>query len=112
MNRDILQEKVDACGIKFFVEDKGVGVARAYLYILRNDLHEHPFGLMEDVYVDEKLRGQGLGRDLVKRVIAEARAQDCYKLICTSRYGKEDSVHALYVRLGFADHGKEFRIDF
>jgi hypothetical protein len=44
-------------------------------------------------------------------VIAEAKRRDCYKLIATSRYARDRS-HALYARLGFTDHGKEFRMDF
>jgi len=47
----------------------------------------------------------------VKRVVAEAKRRRCYKLIATSRYAR-NRVHALYDRLGFKDHGREFRIDF
>ncbi|MBI5797819.1 GNAT family N-acetyltransferase [Candidatus Woesearchaeota archaeon] len=107
---EILSKDVTA-GVKFYIEVEGREVARAYLYTLRNDLHERPFGFMEDVFVDESLRGQGVGTSLVKRLIDEARNRDCYKLICTSRYANE-AVHDLYARLGYADHGKEFRINF
>jgi len=47
----------------------------------------------------------------VKRVVAEAKRHRCYKLIATSRHAR-NRVHALYDRLGFKDHGKEFRVDF
>lgn len=102
---------VSGVGVKLYVQREGLDVAHAYLYVLRNDLHDRPFGFMEDVFVDASHRGQGLGSSLVQRVIEEARRRDCYKLICTSRYGK-GSVHSLYAHLGFVDHGKEFRIDF
>ena len=108
---DIQQTEITASGVKFFVQDEKKEVARAYLYILTNDLHKEPFGFMEDVFVAESLRGQGVGSGLVQRVIEEARTQGCYKLICTSRYEKP-RVHDLYLSLGFRDHGKEFRIDF
>ena len=75
-----------------------------------NDLHEEPFGFLEDVFVEEKNRGQGIGSRLVGEVIAEAKRQNCYKVICTSRH-ESLSVHALYNKLGFRDYGKEFRID-
>lgn len=107
----IQYKDINATGTKFYVEQNGSEVARAYLYVLTNDLHERPFGFMEDVFVDEVLRGQSIGSDLVKRVIEEAKRRDCYKLICTSRHAKS-SVHKLYQELGFEDHGKEFRIDF
>ena len=48
---------------------------------------------------------------LVKCVVAEAKRRRCYKLIATSRHAR-NRVHALYNRLGFKDHGREFRIDF
>ncbi len=110
-----LQElEIDGHGIKIFIEkviDNEVKeVAHAYLYILNNDLHDEPFGLMEDVFVIEEFRGQGLGGQLVKKVIEVAKREGCYKLICTSRYGKE-YVHKMYHKLGFTDHGKEFRIN-
>lgn len=102
---------VEAYGIKFGIEDDGKEVARAYLYIMHNSLHQKPFGLMEDVYVDESLRGQGIGTKLVERVIEAAQEEGCYKLIATSRHSRE-KVHELYERLGFKEQGLEFRIDF
>ncbi|MDP3728632.1 MAG: GNAT family N-acetyltransferase [bacterium] len=108
---DIQRKEIDVYGIKFYIEEKDKELGRAYLYILRNDLHQRPFGFLEDVFVDGSVRGEGLGRSLVQKVIEEARSQNCYKLICTSRYAKP-KVHDLYLRLGFLDHGKEFRINF
>jgi GNAT superfamily N-acetyltransferase len=78
---------------------------------MTNGLHERPFGLLEDVFVEPDHRGGEIGTALVKRVIAEAKRRRCYKLIATSRHAR-DRVHALYARLGFTDHGKEFRMDF
>ena len=98
-------------GVKFSLIQEGIEVARAFVYILYNDLHPEPFALMEDVFVEEALRGQGLGSQLVKQVIAEAQKQGCYKLICTSRYAN-DKVHKWYEKLGFKNYGKEFRVDF
>ncbi len=98
-------------GIRLSIARDGKEAARAYLFVMWNSLHEAPFGLLEDVYVDETLRGQRLGTAIVEAVIAEAKARGCYKLIATSRYTRP-KVHELYARLGFRDHGKEFRIDF
>jgi GNAT superfamily N-acetyltransferase len=98
-------------GIKIFIEKKGKEVAHAYLYFIQNDLRPERYGFMEDVFVDESLRGRGLGTKLVKKIIKLAKENDCYKLIGTSRYERE-KVHALYERLGFKDWGKEFRIDY
>jgi len=107
----IERKEVEGRGVKFLVKDKGKEIARAYLYVLKNELHKDHFGLMEDVFVDEKYRAQGIGTMLVKEIIKEARKSSCYKLIATSRH-ERDQVHELYKKLGFKDQGKEFRIDF
>jgi len=108
---DIKKKIVNSKGIKFYVEKDNEEVARAYLYLMNNDLHDKPFSFMEDVFVDESLRGQGIGSKLVTKLIEEAKNQGCYKLICTSRNSKP-RVHSLYEKIGFKDWGKEFRIDF
>ena len=101
---------VEAQGINFSITENDREVARAYLYIMQNDLHREPFGLLEDVYVSENNRGKGLGTKLVKQVIEEAKDRGCYKLIATSRKSRS-KVHQLYNRLGFQEYGLEFRID-
>ncbi|MBR9683504.1 GNAT family N-acetyltransferase [Candidatus Woesearchaeota archaeon] len=107
---EIKQEEINASGIKFVIEKDGKQVARAHLFMMHNDLHERPFGLVEDVFVEEEYRGQGLGTQLVEAIFKVARER-CYKLICTSRHSRP-KVHALYQRLGFKNHGLEFRRDF
>ena len=102
--------RAPAHGIRITRAVKGKVVGRAFLYILWNGLHDRPFGFMEDVFVEPEHRGSNVGTALVKRVIAEAKRHGCYKLVATSRHSRE-KVHALYLKLGFKDHGKEFRID-
>ena len=108
---EIKTNTVSAKGIKFSIVENKQEIARAYLYLMHNDLHQEPFGLLEDVYVAEDNRGKGLGTQLVKQVIQAAKEQGCYKLIATSRKSRP-KVHQLYKRLGFQEHGLEFRIDF
>ena len=108
---DILLNKEDkSYRIKITAEENGGILGWAYLYIMFNDLHKEPFGFLENVFVKEENRGKGLGSKLVEAVITEAKKQNCYKIICTSRY-ESPKVHALYNKLGFKDYGKEFRID-
>ena len=109
--RDIRTKTIEAKGVKFCVVEDEQEVARAYLYIMYNDLHPEPFGFLEDVYVDELYRSQGWGTKLVERAIATAEEQGCYKLIATSRTSRS-KVHQLYQKLGFYQRGLEFRIDF
>jgi GNAT superfamily N-acetyltransferase len=100
-----------ATGIRFSIRADGREIARAFLYVMSNDLHDAPFGLLEDVFVDESQRGSGVGSALVKEVVAAARGAGCYKLIATSRTSRP-KVHELYERLGFEKHGVEFRMNF
>jgi GNAT superfamily N-acetyltransferase len=97
---------------KFSIRKEGVGeVARASLFLITNQLHHDPYGLLEDVYVEKSYRDQGYGTELIHSVIHKAKVARCYKLIATSRFERE-KVHALYERLGFLRHGLEFRMDF
>lgn len=107
----INQQQQNTEAIKFsLVDDRGNEVGRAYLYLIVNDLHQLPYGFIEDVFISEKFRGQGYGKMLINQMINEAKKRDCYKLIATSRSGR-DIVHHFYAMLGFIDYGKEFRLD-
>lgn len=108
---ELQQQPVSAHGIRISITENGTEAGRAYLYVMHNDLHDRPFGLMEDVFVDDSYRGQGIGSRLVRQIIEAAKQANCYKLIATSRLSRPQ-VHALYEKLGFAQHGVEFRLDF
>ncbi len=95
---------------KIIFEKEKKEVGRLYLYILNNDLHRRPFAFIEDVFVKEEWRGKSIGSRLVDEAIKQAKVANCYKIIMTSRYVKP-KVHSLYQRIGFNDHGKEFRMD-
>ena len=107
----VSHKAVHTSGLRFSVERDGREVAHAYLYLLSNDLEGVPFGLMDDVLVDESLRGAGIGTELVDTIIATAKAQRCYKLIAISRDGRPE-IDDLYRRRGFIERGTEYRIDF
>lgn len=107
---NINSKEISINGVKYFIEQEGREIARAYLYILNNDLHVRPFGFMEDVNVEDEFQGIGIGTGLVNRIIEEAKKRDCYKLICTSRDENTD-VHRLYETIGFRNYGVEFRMN-
>ncbi len=93
---------------EYMIDEKIIG--RAFLFIIYNDLHQKPYGFLEDVFVEEAYRGKGIGKELIKRVIEKAKEIGCYKLIATSRFERE-YVHRLYENLGFKKWGYEFRLD-
>lgn len=96
--------------IHFSVKKNGQEIARAFLYLIYNGLHSDPYGLLEDLFVDESFRGQGIGTGLVVDVIAAAKDNNCYKLLATSRSNRP-KVHTMYRKLGFEEYGKEFRMN-
>ena len=96
--------------IKFEIKEGKKTIGRAFLYIIKNDLHKAPYGLLEDLFVEEEYRSQGLGKKLLLRVIAEAKKRKLYKLIGTSRTFRT-AVHSFYEKYGFKKWGAEFRMD-
>lgn len=102
--------KKDCYAVKITVSDDGKEIGRAWLYVLHNDLHAEPFGLLEDVFVEEKYRGSGVGSKLVQEAIDEGRKIGCYKLIATVRNSKEKAC-SWYEKFGFKNYGVEFRMD-
>ena len=85
-------------------------IGRAYVYVIYNDLHEAPYGLLEDVFVNESYRGKNIGNTLLQHAISAAKECGCYKLIGTSRL-ERIAVHEWYERLGFEKYGYEFRLN-
>jgi len=107
---ELQREENNSKAIKLFLNKEGKEVGRVMVYLIYNQLHEEPYGLLEDVYVEESERGSGLGTKLALAAIEEARKAGCYKIICTSRHARE-KVHNWYKKLGFYERGLEFRID-
>jgi len=101
---------ISASGVKITLEENNQPISRGFLYLLHNDLHVKPFGLMEDIFVEETFRGKGYGEKITQALIEEAKKRGCYKLICTSRFSNERA-HHLYEKLGFKKHGNEFRME-
>ena len=108
---EIKQKEILGRGVRFSVEKEGKEVGRARLYMLHNDLNKEPFGLLEDLFVDSNSRGDGVGGELLGKVIEQAKKEKCYKLIATSRH-KRENVHEMYKKLGFESWGLEFRLNF
>jgi len=96
---------------KFEIKQGKKIIGRVYLYVIKNDLHKHSYGLLEDLFVDGAARGQGLGKTLLHAAIAEAKKRKLYKLVGTSRMTRTE-VHSFYEKEGFKKYGFEFRMDF
>ncbi len=106
----IKKSEFQSAAVKFTAEENGRVVGRAFLYIIKNDLHPEPYGFMEDLFVEEEFRKQGIGGKLVAAIVEEAKARGCYKLLGTSRLSRPE-VHEFYNKFGFKEWGLEFRMD-
>lgn len=69
-----------------------------------------PYGIIENVVVDEKHRSKGIGEALITRAVDEARKIGCYKVTLTSNKRRTEA-HRFYERLGFARTHEAFRIN-
>ena len=92
------------------MKEAGKTIAWGYLYLIFQDRHREPYGLLENIYVEKEYRSRGLGSLLIRQMIAEAKKKKCYKLIGTSKMANADA-HKFYERLGFEKMGYEFRMD-
>lgn len=62
------------------------------------------FSIEHSVYVDARFRGQGLGRQILERLITRAREQGYHMMIGVIDAGNQISI-ALHEKLGFAPCG-------
>lgn len=108
---DILEKHFTSPYIRYSVTIDDVEVGWVFLFLIQNDRHKEPYGLLENLYVDQDFRGCGVARLLIRKVIDEAKKYNCYKLLTQSRHSKE-YLHGVYERYGFFEHGKNFRMNF
>ena len=59
------------------------------------------FAWLSDVYVDRSVRGDGVGKLLVGRIMADVEEYGLRRMVLAT-----DDAHGLYARFGFAPHPK------
>jgi GNAT superfamily N-acetyltransferase len=86
----------------------GAIVGTFALLVMDNLAHRGaPSAIVEDVCVDEQLRGRGIGRAMMNFAMEFAGKRGCYKLTLSSS-GAREGAHAFYRSLGFDQHGLSF----
>jgi GNAT superfamily N-acetyltransferase len=70
-----------------------------------------PSAILEDVVVDEGLRGMGIGKRMMDYAHDLCRLQGCYKMTFSSNANRE-AAHRFYESLGFRRHGYSFYINY
>lgn len=93
-----------------FSENHPVGVFA--LLIMDNLGHTgQPSAVLEDIIVDERFRGKGIGKQMIDYALRMALAKNCYKLSLSSNR-QRTGAHRFYENLGFEKHGVSFAVYF
>lgn len=91
------------------IDDGVVGLATMHVRHMIN--HDKPLAQLTTLVVDERYRGQGVGRALVTTVDRLARERSCKRLVVTTALRRADA-HAFYEALGFTHTGRRYGKDF
>jgi GNAT superfamily N-acetyltransferase len=90
----------------YVLEHGGTVVATAYLNVVPNLTRgTAPYGVIENVVVDEAYRNRGLGQALMSWTLGQAWALGCYKVMLMTG-SRRDSTHQFYRSCGFASDEK------
>jgi GNAT superfamily N-acetyltransferase len=65
--------------------------------------------ILEDVVVEERLRGKGVGKRMTLFAYGLCNEKGCYKMALTSNKNRKEA-HRFYESLGFEQHGYSFSI--
>jgi GNAT superfamily N-acetyltransferase len=90
----------------FVLEADGAVVATAYLNVIPNLTRSaSPYAVIENVVVDENLRGTGLGKRLMAGTLRAAWDAGCYKAMLMTG-SSNPATHAFYRACGFSPDAK------
>lgn len=106
---DRLREGGQARVVVAVLGDDTVGLATTMVRHTIN--HEAPIGQLTLLVVDERARGQGVGRILVAECESWVQARGCKRFVVTTALRRTEA-HAFYERLGFTHTGRRYGKDF
>jgi len=90
----------------FVLEADGAVVATAYLNVIPNLTRSAaPYAVIENVVVEETLRGTGLGKQIMAGTLRAAWDAGCYKAMLMTG-SREPATHAFYGACGFSPDAK------
>ena len=90
----------------FVLEADGAVVATAYLNVIPNLTRSaSPYAVIENVVVEKALRGTGLGKQIMARVLRAAWDAGCYKAMLLTG-SRNPATHAFYEACGFSSDAK------
>ncbi len=88
------------------LELEGALVATTYLNVIPNLTRSaSPYAVIENVVVEERLRGTGLGKQIMGATLDVAWSAGCYKAMLMTG-SRRPSTHAFYRACGFSPDAK------
>ncbi|HEU4381586.1 MAG TPA: GNAT family N-acetyltransferase, partial [Hyphomicrobiaceae bacterium] len=92
--------------------EQGATIVGSYALLVMHNLGHlgAPSAVVEDVVVEPALQGKGVGKQMLRHALAQARERGCYKLALSANM-KRDRAHAFYEALGFRRHGYSFLVE-
>jgi GNAT superfamily N-acetyltransferase len=101
------EEILDSPGLHLFVlEHDGFVVATTYLNVIPNVTRSaSPYAVIENVVVEESLRGTGLGKQIMDGTVRAAWEAGCYKAMLMTG-SRDPATHAFYGACGFSPDAK------
>ena len=107
----VLESLIDVEYCDVIVAKDGEAIAgSAFIFYHPAPMYGRPYAMLEDMVVDERVRGKGVGSNLMEKVIELAGKRRCYKIIFNSGFDRE-KIHQFYEKIGFKKWGLEFRMD-
>ncbi|MEN6460103.1 MAG: GNAT family N-acetyltransferase [Syntrophomonas sp.] len=97
---------------KIYVAESGSTIVGTFTLLIMDNLGHlgAPSGVIEDVAVDPKWQGQGIGTKMMQYAMGIGRLRGCYKVALSSNV-KRRRAHHFYEKVGFSKHGYSFLVD-
>lgn len=83
----LLDSNVPIYGFGAWQDDKLVGITHVHVVLHPNTWNITECCYLEDLYVSESVRGQGVGRALIEKVYEFARSKNCNRVYWTTQEG-------------------------
>jgi N-acetylglutamate synthase-like GNAT family acetyltransferase len=108
------QAMTDAAHVTLLVaEVDGLVAGTVTLVVVPNLTHgAKPWAQVENMVVEENVRGSGVGKKLIEACLDTARAKGCYKVQLQSANHRREAphdAHAFYAAMGFEPSSVGFR---
>lgn len=103
----VFQQILSTPGLQLFVLDvDGEIAATTYLNVIPNlTPSASPYAVIENVIVEETLRGRGMGKQIMAYTLHAAWDAGCYKAMLMTG-SRDPAIHAFYLACGFSADAK------